>query len=172
MIVFIPLSTAWIFDDHILPRIIKIFCCIRRYAHDARQILLGRTRPSGEGIHELHPTISEKPDPAVSAAMDEEFKRKGYVLLYKNGEAMGAIVHTNPSEIAKGSKPIRVVDFTADPIHIPGVPSNVGPDDTLLLALRAEKEKLSPRGIAALERMEEQAKRNSENPQTPPTPEP
>jgi len=123
-------------------------------------------------FNELHPTISEKPDPAVSAAMDEEFKRKGYVLLYKNGEAMGAIVHTNPSEIAKGSKPIRVVDFTADPIHIPGVPSNVGPDDTLLLALRAEKEKLSPRGIAALERMEEQAKRNSENPQTPPTPEP
>lgn len=123
-------------------------------------------------FNELHPTISTKPDPAVSAAIVEEFNKKGYVLLYKNGEAMGAIVHTNPSEIAKGSKAIRVVDFTADPILIPGVPATVEPDDTLLLALRAEKGKLSPRGIAALERMEEQAKHCSQNPQDPPTPEP
>lgn len=125
-----------------------------------------------KAFNELHPTISIKPDPAVSAAIAEEFEKKGYVLLYKNGEAMGAIVHTNPSEIAKGSKAIRIVDFTADPILIPGVPATVEPDDTLLLALRAEKAKLSPRGIAALERMEEQAKFHSEMPQDPPKPEP
>ncbi len=117
-------------------------------------------------FNELHPG-GHGANPEIEESIIQEFDKKGYVILYKNGEAFGAIVHTNPSEIARGSKAIRIVDFTADPILIPGVPSTVEPNDTLLLALRAEKEKLSPRGLAALERMEEQAKHNSQIPHDP-----